>query len=129
MTQSARPPEVTRTWRRRLLHSDWRLWDLELFAGLLGVLGVATSLLAVVLVLGLRRRDGNVDVSVLFVAGLLVVVLCIRGAARAGLRTAERRTAATAALEARRTYLDAVRRGAPGSRWRRLDVRRRAARR
>jgi ATP-binding cassette, subfamily C, bacterial CydD len=110
---AALSPSATKAWRQRLLHGDWRLWDLELFGGLLGVLGVATALLAVVLVLALRRHDGNVDVSVLFVAGLLVVLLVIRGAARAGLRTAERRTAATASLEARRTYLDAVRRGTP----------------
>jgi ABC-type transport system involved in cytochrome bd biosynthesis fused ATPase/permease subunit len=110
---AALPPDEVREWRRRLLHGDWHLWDLELFQALLGALGVMTSLLAVVLVKGMTHHDGDVRISVLFVTGLVMVLLVVRGAARAGLRTAERRTAATAALEARRAYLDAIRRGAP----------------
>jgi ABC-type transport system involved in cytochrome bd biosynthesis fused ATPase/permease subunit len=110
---AALPPDEVREWRRRLLHGDWHLWDLELFQALLGALGVVTSLLAVVLVRGMTHHDGDVRISVLFVTGLVMVLLVVRGAARAGLRTAERRTAATAALEARRAYLDAIRRGAP----------------
>ncbi len=110
---AALPPDEVREWRRRLLHGDWHLWDLELFQALLGALGVVTSLLAVVLVRGMTHHDGDVRISVLFVTALVMVLLVVRGAARAGLRTAERRTAATAALEARRAYLDAIRRGAP----------------
>jgi ABC-type transport system involved in cytochrome bd biosynthesis fused ATPase/permease subunit len=110
---AALPPDEVRRWRRRLLHGDWHLWDLELFQALLGALGILTSLLAVVLVSGMIHHDGNVRISVLFVAGLVMVLLILRGAARAGLRSAERRTATIAAHEARRAYLDAVRRGAP----------------
>jgi ABC-type transport system involved in cytochrome bd biosynthesis fused ATPase/permease subunit len=110
---AALAPDELRAWRRRLLHGDWHLWDLELFQALLGALGVAITLLAVVLVMGMTHHDGNVRISVLFVTCLVMVLLVVRGAARAGLRTAERRTAATASLESRRAYLDAIRRGAP----------------
>lgn len=102
-----------KAWRRRLLHGEWRLWDLELFHVLGAALSVVTSLLAAVLVVAMLHHDGNVRISVLFVAGLVMALLVVRGAARAGLRAAERRTAMTAALEARRSLLDAVRRGAP----------------
>lgn len=105
-------PEL-KAWRRRLLHGEWRLWDLELFHVLGAALSVVTSLLAAVLVVAMTHHDGNVRISVLFVAGLVMALLVVRGAARAGLRAAERRTAMTAALEARRSLLDAVRRGAP----------------
>jgi ABC-type transport system involved in cytochrome bd biosynthesis fused ATPase/permease subunit len=110
---AALPTTEARAWRRRLLHGDWHLWDLELFHVLLAALSIVTSLLAAVLVVGMQHRDGDVHISVLFVAGLVMGFLIVRGAARAGLRAAERRTAATAALEARRAVLDAVRRGAP----------------
>jgi ABC-type transport system involved in cytochrome bd biosynthesis fused ATPase/permease subunit len=102
-----------KAWRRRLVLGDWHVWDLELFLVLAAALNVLTALLAAVLVVGMLHQDGNVHVSVLFVAGLIMAFLVVRGAARAGLRAAERRTAATAALEARRALLDAVRRGAP----------------
>jgi ABC-type transport system involved in cytochrome bd biosynthesis fused ATPase/permease subunit len=107
-----RDPEL-HEWRRRLLHGDWRLWDLEFFHVLAAVLSVLTALLAAVLVVAMTHRDGDVRVSVLFVAGLLGALVLVRAAARAGLRAAERRTAATAALAARRELLDAMARGAP----------------
>jgi ABC-type transport system involved in cytochrome bd biosynthesis fused ATPase/permease subunit len=107
------PREVDQAWRRRLLHGDWRLWDLELFHLLLAILGVLIALLAASLVNGMRHEDGNVRISVLFVAGTVAALVVVRGAARAGLRAAERRTAGTAALAARRELLDAVGRGAP----------------
>lgn len=110
---AALPAPDVKAWRRRLLHGDWHLWDLELLHVLLAALSVLTALLAAVLVVAMTHHDGNVHLSVLFVAGLVVALLVVRGAARAGLRAAERRTAASASLEARRALLDAVRRGAP----------------
>lgn len=110
---TALPAAELRAWRRRLLHGDWRLWDLELFHVLLAVLSVIIVLLATVLVVGMTHHDGNVGLSELFVTGLVMALLVVRGAARAGLRAAERRTAASAALEARRELLEAIRRGAP----------------
>ena len=106
-------PDETRVWRRRLLHGEWRVRDLEFFHLLVAGLGVALALLVSVLVVGMTRRDGDVHVSVVFVAGLVVAVILLRGAARAGLRAAERRTAATAAAAAREALLDAAARGAP----------------
>ena len=112
-TAAAVSAEQVRVWRRRLLRGDWRLWDLELFHVLVAILGVVTALLASVLVVAMTHHDGNVDVSVLFVAALVMALVLLRGASRAGLRAAERRIAAAAAFEARRTLLDAVGRGAP----------------
>jgi len=101
-----------RDWRKRLLHGDWRLWDLEFFHVLLTAVSVVTALLASTLVVAMTRTDGNVRISVLFVASVVALLVIVRGAARAGLASAERRTAATAALEARAAYLDAIARGA-----------------
>ncbi len=100
-------------WRRRLLGGDWRVVDLEFFQVLLAVLNVATVLLATTLVVAMTRGDGNVRVSVLFVAALVVGVVLIRAGARTGLQAAERRTAAVAAAAARTELLDAIARGAP----------------
>ena len=100
-------------WRRRLLHGDWRVVDLELFQVLVALLNVATVLLAAVLVVAMTRTDGNVRISVLFVAALVVGLVLIRAGARTGLHAAERRTAAMAAASARTEMLDAIGRGAP----------------
>jgi ABC-type transport system involved in cytochrome bd biosynthesis fused ATPase/permease subunit len=101
-----------RGWRRRLLHGDWRLWDLEFFHALVAAITVGTALAASILVAAMTRTDGTVRVSVLFVACGTAGLVITRGVARAGLHSTERRTAATASLEARRVYLDAVARGA-----------------
>src|ERR1019366_752590 len=100
-------------WRRRLLHGDWRVIDLELFQVLVSLINVATVLLATTLVVAMTRTDGNVRISVLFVAAIVVELLLIRAGARTGLHAAERRTAATAAAAARTEMLDAISRGAP----------------
>jgi ABC-type transport system involved in cytochrome bd biosynthesis fused ATPase/permease subunit len=105
------PPELRR-WRARLLHGEWRLWDLEFFHVLVVAVNVITALLASVLVVAMTHRDGTVRVSVVFVAVLVAGLVVIRGAARSGLHAAERRASATAALEARTAMLDAVERGA-----------------
>jgi len=101
-----------REWRKRLLHGDWRLWDLEFFHVLIAAISALIALLVSITVVGMTRLDGNVDVAVAFAAGLVAILVVVRAAARAGLHSAERRTAATAALAARSTYLDAVGRGA-----------------
>jgi ABC-type transport system involved in cytochrome bd biosynthesis fused ATPase/permease subunit len=106
---------VLKQWRTRLLHGDWRLWDLEFFQVLVATISVLTTLVASVLVVAMTRTDGTVRVSVLFVAFVLASLVAVRGAARAGLSSAERRAAATASLEARRVFLDAVGHGAPVS--------------
>jgi ABC-type transport system involved in cytochrome bd biosynthesis fused ATPase/permease subunit len=117
MATTGGPPVLSRTelvaWRRRLLHGDWRVVDLELFQVLVALLNVATVLLAAVLVVAMTRTDGNVRISVLFVAALVVGLVLIRAGARTGLHAAERRTAAMAAASARTEMLDAIGRGAP----------------
>lgn len=106
------PAELV-AWRRRLLHGDWRVVDLELFQVLLAFLNMATVLLATTLVVAMTRRDGDVRISILFVAALVVGVVLIRAGARTGLLAAERRTAAVAAASARSEMLEAIGRGAP----------------
>jgi ABC-type transport system involved in cytochrome bd biosynthesis fused ATPase/permease subunit len=117
MATTGSPPVLSRAelvaWRRRLLHGDWRVVDLELFQVLLALLNVATVLLAAALVVAMTRTDGNVRISVLFVAALVVGLVLIRAGARTGLHAAERRTAAMAAASARAEMLDAIGRGAP----------------
>jgi ABC-type transport system involved in cytochrome bd biosynthesis fused ATPase/permease subunit len=88
------------------------MWDLEFFHLLAAAVNVVTVLFASVLVVAMTRTDGNVGVSVGFVAVFVATFLIIRGAARLGLAAAERRVAATAALEARVALLDAMSRGA-----------------
>jgi ABC-type transport system involved in cytochrome bd biosynthesis fused ATPase/permease subunit len=106
------PATQLRAWRARLLHGEWRLWDLEFFHILVAAVNVITALVASVLVVAMTHHDGNVRVSIGFVAVLVAGLIVIRGAARSGLHAAERRAAATAALEARATMLDAIARGA-----------------
>ncbi len=101
-----------RAWQQRLTHSRFRVADLVVFHVLLGVVNVLTALLASVLVVAVTRNDGNVRISVGFVAILLAVVLGVRAAARAGQQGAERRVAAGVAAEARRTMLEAISAGA-----------------
>jgi ABC-type transport system involved in cytochrome bd biosynthesis fused ATPase/permease subunit len=106
------PAVQLRAWRSRLLHGQWRLWDLEFFHVLVGAVNVITALVASVLVVAATHHDGTVRISIGFVAVLVAGLIVIRGAARSGLHAAERRAAATAALEARATMLDAIARGA-----------------
>ncbi len=103
---------AVRAWRARLLHGEWRIFDLEFFHVLSAVLSVASILLVTALVVATTKSDGTVKVSVLFLAALVAGLLFVRAAARAGLRTAERRTSIAAAHSARNELLDAVSRGA-----------------
>jgi ABC-type transport system involved in cytochrome bd biosynthesis fused ATPase/permease subunit len=106
------PAPELRAWRSKLVRSEWRLWDLEFFHLLVAAVNVLTALLASVLVVAMTHHDGTVRVSIAFVAVLVAGLVVIRGAARSGLHAAERRAAASAALEARASMLDAVARGA-----------------
>lgn len=101
-----------RRWQRRLTHSRVRLLDLAFFHVLLAAVGVLVALGASVLVVAVTRTDGNVRVSVAFVAVLVALLVGLRAAARAGLRSAERRIATTAAAESRAVMLGAIADGA-----------------
>lgn len=100
-------------WQVHLLHGRWRLWDLEAFHILVGALQVVIALLVSVLVVAMTRLDGNVAITVGFVAAIVAGLVLLRGAARSGLRAGERRVAMLASSQARQAMLAAVGEGAP----------------